>query len=144
MQHRLFHYLLPSETGFREFSQHQEFYPTWVATSTGILSWTKPNQQNSAFLIEFYLKFWYELIRRTLENDNTLGTQIKNILKTLWTIPLLPWFWIKSPIVISVNRDLNYDSNGFKIMKNGPYDKKLWSFLVLKVLRKLYQLFVTQ
>ena len=46
--------------------------------------------------------------------------------------------------VISVNRDLNYDSNGFKIMKNGPYDQKLWSFLVLKVLRKLYQLVVTQ
>ena len=95
-------------------------------------------------LIEFYWKFWYHLIRKTLENDNTLGTQIKNILKTLWTIPLLPWFWMNSSIVISVNRDLNYDSNGFKIMKNGLYNQKLWQFLVLKVSTKLYQLASTQ
>ena len=38
-----------------------------------------------------------------------------------------------------MNRDLNYDSNGFKIMKNGPYNQKLWPFLVLKVSTKLYQ-----
>ena len=30
------------------------------------------------------------------------------------------------------------------IMKNGSCDQKLWPFVVLKVLRKLYQLAITQ
>ena len=62
-----------------------------------------------------------------------------------WTrLWLLPWFWIKPSIVILVNRISNNDSNGIKIMKNGPRDRKLWQFLVLKVLTKLYQSAINQ
>ena len=43
-----------------------------------------------------------------------------------------------------MNKISNNDSNGIKIIKNGPRDRKLWQFLVLKVLTKLYQLASTQ
>ena len=51
-------------------------------------------------------------------------------------IPLLLWFWINSSIVISVNRVLNYDSNGFEIMKKRTIWSKAVAILSLKSLNK--------
>ena len=51
-------------------------------------------------------------------------------------IPLLLWSWINSTIEISVNIVLNYDSNGFAIMKKRTVWSKALAILSFKSLNK--------
>ena len=59
------------------------FYPVKIAVSEPVCC-ANPLQLFARIL----LKILARAIRKNLENNNMLGTQIKNILKSFWMIPL--------------------------------------------------------